>query len=571
MNFFYHPTRPGLVQESEIIQRIDSLNAAAQDMISLAPAEGLDLSKRAYQLATSAEFRHDPYPKGVADALLNMSHFHLELGDTMLALAQAKEALNIFNELRHSLSQAFTLRLLGMIYVHLNEYNKAMTSLLKALEMTRHLHDSRLLGEITMTIGQTYLVSGEIEPAITELKKAISLFQSRDLSIQLSYAYNYLAVAYKMLGDFEVFDQYLQRSIELADDMRVLPMQMDNLQQKGQNELRKGNLDTAKEYFEQARQLAEQQGYQSDEISCWIWLSEVDHYLGNLDTAVQRLLSANARAQTTHFEEGCLRADRKLAQIYAEQSDYRKAYEHFQSFYQIEQRIKRERNDLKYMTLETIIRADALQKEARIIQNKNDQIEKEIAERKWVEEALRQSEEKYRRALNLDATTAVNTLRYFYDLAEQEIQRVTRYPHPLSLLVIDIDHFSQVNERFGYVMGDQVLQWVARRLKDLLRVVDVIGRYGGDAFIMLLPETSLENASIVANRICNHFSTADFEVAGEKLTLTFHAGLVEYKKDMPLDVFIQRADQTLEKAQRSDTQNIMVWEDESGNAGDNQQ
>ncbi|MBE0686619.1 MAG: diguanylate cyclase, partial [Anaerolineaceae bacterium] len=563
MNIFYNPARPGLVQESEIIQRIDSLNAAAQDMISLAPAEGLDLCKRAYQLATSAEFRHDPYPKGVADALCNMSYFHLEQGDTMLALAQAKEALNIYNELRHSLSQASILRLLGMIYVHLNEYNKSMTSLLKALELARHLPNPRLLGEITMTIGQTYLASGEIEPAITELKKALSLFQSRDLSVQLSYVYNYLAAAYKMLGDFEVFDQYLQRSIELAEDMRVLPVRIDNLCQKGQNELRKGNLDAAREHFEQARQLSEHQGYQSEEISCNIWLSEVDHYRGELEAAVKRLLSANARAQTNHYEEGCLRADRKLAQVYAELSDYRKAYEHFQSFYQIEQRIKREKNDLKYMTLETIIRTDALQKEARIIQNKNEQIEKEIAERKWVEEALRQSEEKYRRALNLDVTTAVNTLRYFYDLAEQEIQRVNRYPHPLSLLIIDIDHFSQVNEHFGYVMGDQVLQWVARRLKDLLRVVDVIGRYGGDAFIMLLPETSLENACIVANRICMHFATADFEVAGEKFTLTFHAGLVEFIKDLPVDVLIQRADQALAKARRSDTQHIVVWEDES--------
>jgi len=220
------------------------------------------------------------------------------------------------------------------------------------------------------------------------------------------------------------------------------------------------------------------------------------------------------------------------------------------------------------MTLETIIRADALQKEARIIQNKNDQIEKEITERKWVEEALRQSEDKYRRALNLDVTTSVNTLRYFYDLAEQEIQRVNRYPHPLSLLIIDIDHFSQVNERFGYVIGDQVLQWVARRLKDLLRVVDVIGRYGGDAFIMFLPETSLENASIVANRIFKHFADADYEIAGEKLALTFHAGLVEYKKDLPVDVFIQHADQALERARLSDTQHMMVWEDETNDSTD---
>ncbi len=561
MNFFYNSNQPGLVHESEIVQRINSLNAAAQDMISLAPTEGLDLSKRAYQLATSVEFQRDPYPKGVADALYNMSHFHLEQGDTMLALAQAKEALQIYIELNKSLNQASTLRLLGMIYLLQNEYNKAMTSLLKALELARHLPDPRLLGEITLTIGQTYLASGEFEPALTELKKAIALFQNKDLSVQLSFAYNYLASVYKMLGDYEIFEQYLRRSAELADDLRIIPVRIDNFRQNGQSELRKGNLDAAGEYFEQARQLAEHQGYQTEKISCDIWLSEVDHYRGNLDAAVERLLSANARAQSIHYEKGCLRADRKLAQVYAELSDYRKAFDHFQSFYQIEQRIKREKNDLKYMTLETIVRTEALQKEARIIQNKNDQIEKEISERKWVEEALRQSEDKYRRVLNLDATTTVNTLRYFYDLAEQEIQRVNRYPHPLSVLIMDIDQFSAVNKRFGFVIGDQVLQWVARRLKDLLRVVDVIGRYGGDAFIMLLPETDLENAHIVANRICRHFADADFEVAGEKLSLAFHGGLVEYEKDMQVDVFIQRANQALEAAQHSDTQYIVLWKD----------
>jgi len=561
MNFFYNSNQPGLVHESEIVQRINSLNAAALDMISLAPKEGLDLSKRAYQLATSVEFQQDPYPKGVADALFNMSHFHLEQGDTMLALAQAKEALQIYIELNKSLNQSSTLRLLGMIYLLQNEYNKAMTSLLKALELARHLPDPRLLGEITLTIGQTYLASGEFEPALTELKKAIALFQNKDLSVQLSFAYNYLASVYKMLGDYEVFDQYLRRSAELADDLRIIPVRIDNFRQNGQSELRKGNLDAAGEYFEQARQLAEHQGYQTEKISCDIWLSEVDHYRGNLDAAVERLLSANTRAQSIHYEKGCLRADRKLAQVYAELSDYRKAYDHFQSFYQIEQRIKREKNDLKFMTLETIVRTEALQKEARIIQNKNDQIEKEISERKWVEEALRQSEDKYRRVLNLDATTTVNTLRYFYDLAEQEIQRVNRYPHPLSVLIMDIDQFSAVNKRFGFVIGDQVLQWVARRLKDLLRVVDVIGRYGGDAFIMLLPETDLENALIVANRICRHFADADFEVAGEKLSLAFHGGLAEYEKDMQVDVFIQRANQALEAAQHSDTQYIVQWKD----------
>ena len=560
MAFYYSPLRPGIIQDSEIIQRIESLNAAARDMISIAPDEGMDYSKRAYLLATSNEFRNQPYQKGVADALFNMASFNLESGDATLAFTQAKEALQIYIDQHESVSHAVTLRLLGMIHVNINEYNKAMTSLLKAMEIARNLPDQRVMGEILTTIGLTYLVSGEIEPAIDELKKAIHILQSRNHSIPLAYAYNYLASAYKKIGDMEVFQQYLQRSQELAEDMGVVAMRIDFHRQKGQIELRNGNLELAGEYFEKARKIAEKHHYQRDEISCAIWLSEVDHYRSDLENALERLNGANARSQVNHYEEGVMLSERKLSLIHAELGNYQKAYDHFQSFYQIEQRIKREKSDIKFMTLETIIRTEALQKEARIIQNKNDQIEKEIAERKWVEEALRQSEDKYRRTLNLDATTSVNTLRYFYELAELELQRVNRYPHPLSLLVIDIDKFHQINQRFGFVAGDQVIQWVARRLKDLMRVVDVIGRYGGDAFIMLLPETSIENARIVAARICQHFEESTFEVAEEKISLSFHIGMAEYEKDLALDLFIQRAEDALEKARMSLIHPVVLWE-----------
>jgi diguanylate cyclase (GGDEF)-like protein len=559
MEFFYQPSRPGITQDSEITRRIDALNAAARDMISIAPAEGLDYCKRAYQLSTTDEFYQAPYYKGVAEALFNMASFHLERGDPSLALSQAKEAQQIFIDQHDSISQAYTLRLLGSIYVNLNEYNKAMTSLLKALEICRNTANQRLMGEILTWMGKTYQVSGELEAAIDELKKAIQILQSQDHSIYLSFAYNFLALAYKALGDNEVFQQYLQRSSELAEDMGVIAMRIDYQSQMGQLELRNGYLEKAWAYFDQAKQLAEKHKYQSEDIACSIWLSEVEHYRSNLEQALKLLLEANARSQVNHYEDGLLRSERKLSLVYAELGEYKKAYEHLQSYYQIEQRIKREKSDLKYMTMETIIRTEALQKEARIIQNKNDQIEKEIAERKWVEEALRQSEDKYRRTINLDATTSVNTLRYFYELAELELQRVNRYPHPLSLMILDIEKFNRINLQFGYVAGDQILQWVARRLKDLLRVVDVIGRYGGDAFIVLLPETSLDNAHKVASRVVQHFAKADFEVAEEKMEISFHIGLAEYEKDLSLDSFIQRAENALHKAQHNFSQPIVSW------------
>ncbi len=153
---------------------------------------------------------------------------------------------------------------------------------------------------------------------------------------------------------------------------------------------------------------------------------------------------------------------------------------------------------------------------------------------------------------DLDATTSVNALHHFYDLTEKEIQRIQRYPHPLSLMIIDIKRFQEVNTRFGYLNGDKVLQWVARHLKDLLRAVDVIGRHGGDAFILLLPETSLENAKTVANRLSEHFSKAYLEIGEEKLKLAFHTGMTEYQPGTMVDVFIQNAERALDVVKRDD-------------------
>lgn len=104
-------------------------------------------------------------------------------------------------------------------------------------------------------------------------------------------------------------------------------------------------------------------------------------------------------------------------------------------------------------------------------------------------------------------TQAINA-RYFYELAEQEIVRSRRYSHPLSLVYIDLDNFKQVNDRFGHLAGDRVLQQVVQVCTRNLRATDCVARLGGDEFVILLPETGPSAARTILPRLAIHLRDA---------------------------------------------------------------
>lgn len=119
----------------------------------------------------------------------------------------------------------------------------------------------------------------------------------------------------------------------------------------------------------------------------------------------------------------------------------------------------------------------------------------DITTRKRMEESLR-------RLSIQDSLTGLFNRRHFFTIAEQEFERSQRYGHPLALLMLDIDHFKQINDTHGHLVGDQVLRAVASIMRNSLRRADLLARYGGEEFVMLLPETTLLTALATASRLC---------------------------------------------------------------------
>lgn len=180
----------------------------------------------------------------------------------------------------------------------------------------------------------------------------------------------------------------------------------------------------------------------------------------------------------------------------------------------------------------------------------------DFTERRRAEAALRESEERYRQLSITDSLTKLYNSRHFFDQLEAEVQRSTRYGSPLSLLIMDIDNFKVFNDTCGHLEGDRVLGKLADAIRNCLRATDSAYRYGGEEFAVLLPETALENAQVVAERLRARFSSTPHKTApaedGSVLLMptTVSIGVAQFVPGEDVNNFVRRTDSGTYEAKR---------------------
>ena len=175
----------------------------------------------------------------------------------------------------------------------------------------------------------------------------------------------------------------------------------------------------------------------------------------------------------------------------------------------------------------------------------------DVTLRKLAETALKKSEERYRLLSQTDDLTQLYNSRHFYERIQREVERSARYQRPLSLLLIDADHFKQVNDTYGHQEGDRVLQQLARTIESCLRGSDSAYRYGGEEFVVLMPESGAEGAMVVAERLRQQF--ADLEMlsaAGQTFHCTISIGLTEFQPSDTPTSLIKRTDMAAYEAKK---------------------
>jgi len=159
-----------------------------------------------------------------------------------------------------------------------------------------------------------------------------------------------------------------------------------------------------------------------------------------------------------------------------------------------------------------------------------------------------------------DSLTGIFKRRYYLERLNEEIERSKRFNLNFSFLMIDVDHFKEQNDHYGHLVGDAIIKEVSRVIKENIRQIDLLGRYGGEEFSIILTETAKEEAKFVAERIRQAIEDRRIRVYDEDLKVTISIGMSSYPSDaVDADALIEKADQALYEAKNAGRNRVCIY------------
>ncbi len=193
------------------------------------------------------------------------------------------------------------------------------------------------------------------------------------------------------------------------------------------------------------------------------------------------------------------------------------------------------------------------------VQRRTQALQEALEQQARLNDILLEANQKLDFYASKDDLTALHNRRFFMQLARSELERARRYHHPTTFMMLDLDFFKEINDEFGHMAGDHVLQQVARILESESREPDILGRLGGEEFAILSPESTLEQATQMAERICERIRQTTLEFDGHEIRLTVSIGISEVQADEEtIDAAMSRADQALYRSKGTGRNQVTI-------------
>jgi diguanylate cyclase (GGDEF)-like protein len=524
-------------------QEIDSLNELAWKLRIGQKERAYEICVRAEVLARTGIFAQEPYRLGLAACQATMAIINADCGRPDQAITQCIEALSILNNLPPTPALIDVWVAMSWIHIYLGSFPVALDYALKALNLARELKDRHREAWAMDAAASTYGVSADPDSSIPMHSQAALIFSEIGDVEGQARTLNNMACTLLESGQL---DQALEASLKSLDLARQTGMKMETVIfacTACDILIAKGDYQQAERYILSGVEGGGETGNLLATFSYFLGLGRLYLVQGRLDEADASLKAALTIGEVNEMANDQAECHRLLAEVAERRGQLAEALIQYKQYHQLKETTTGEETARRLAILKVAHQSESAMRDAEIYRLRNIELQHEIEERKRMESLL------HNMAM-LDPLTNLYNRRQFYSLAKSEIERAKRYGHALSVLMIDLDHFKKINDQYGHLAGDQVLITVAQTIKAGLRENDVVGRYGGEEFVALLPETTADQAYEVSERIRRAVSETRFETSTGTASVTMSIGVADWSAEMAntgsdLDLLLGRADRAL--------------------------
>ena len=532
--------------------------------------------------------------------------------DPVPGLAYSDLALKLARDLRDVASEARAILCRANYIMLTNGSQRGLPEIEKAVTLLRDTQEQQLLAESLQMLGDTQSLLGEQAKAMLDFQRARAAYRGAGIDHEVEPLMLSIAIAYRRIGDFPQAERYFTQAVARMQDRQNWEGVSTNLIQLGFLHGESGAPDKARAAFQHAVQVASSHDDAYSVSAARLGLAETQIALGEPDRALETLaqaragfaaeqdassedmllmLTGEALARQHHHADALVRYqqalpliqrngnDRYLAQLYKDRAASKEAlgqalpaledYKRYSALQmKLQGRMRLEQSRLLEYEYEIRRRefenrqlrtdADARQQQLNVLERV----------RRWqtltlvlgallvallTSLALRQRNKsrRLRRQAMIDPLTNVASRIGIEHEASQAIARAGVDGTPLSLLMLDLDHFKTINDRYGHAAGDHVLQATTAAWQAQLRGPDPLGRIGGEEFVVVCPDTSLEQALVVAGRLRDATGALRFDDIDPALRVSVSIGATQARKDAETrgDLFA-RADAALYRAKQ---------------------
>ncbi|MDX2129319.1 MAG: tetratricopeptide repeat protein [Chloroherpetonaceae bacterium] len=549
------------------IEKIDILNELAWEYRNVKPQYALELSKEtlrlsnffnyqrglAYAMRSLATSMHslgqydealeksseaanllemiEDY-EGQGEALNVMGNAFLNLGQYADALEIYSRVILLFQQLGKIDGEARALNNIGVVYGDLGDYSNAIDYHFKSLELSRKCEDSYLESVSFLNLGYTNKLLGDYNTALTHYLKSLELKEKVGDKIGIASVLNGLADIYSALGNYQPAIETYLKALKISEEYENKTGIASAISGLGETHLKSGEMEKAVYYFTHAVEITTKLGDLILRTNALLGLGRLLLSQERFDEALAQFNAAEALSEKTQSLDSIMRISQNLAECYEKKRDYEKALRYFRKFHNAEKETFTQESRQKVKMQSISFQLEQSQRNSEFERSRNEELQNAYRELHTLHETLEAADklkaqlvQQLEKQAREDGLTNLYNRRHLDLLLTQEFSRTNRHNRNLTLAICDIDHFKKINDRFSHQIGDEVIRTVASIFKETCRAGDLVGRYGGEEFVIIFPETPPDKAAVACEKIRVAIESYEWRKIHPELKVTISVGL----------------------------------------------